>query len=72
MKNDKIELTDVKWSTPMTIKELSQIFDVHRNTLSKWLKEQVITNRQLSPRRWEVAEFELPKDLKKGRDRVIK
>ena len=72
MKNDKIELTEVKWSTPMTIKELSQIFDVHRNTLSKWLKEQVITNRQLSPRRWEVAEFELPKDLKKGRDRVIK
>ena len=63
MKNEKVNINKVKWTQPMTIKELSQIFDVHRNTLSKWLKNQVITNRQLSPRRWEVAEFELPKDF---------
>lgn len=63
MKSEKVDFSEIKWTQPMTIKELSQIYDVHRNTLSKWLKEQVITNRQLSPRRWEVAEFELPKDF---------
>ncbi|MBN2588311.1 MAG: hypothetical protein JXA96_00485 [Sedimentisphaerales bacterium] len=47
----------------MGLKELSQIFDVHRNTMSKWLKDQIICNRQLSPRKWEVATFELPYDL---------
>ena len=65
MKSEKSNFTEIKWTQPMTIKELSQIFDVHRNTLSKWLKDQVITNRQLSPRRWEIAEFELPKDFDK-------
>lgn len=63
MKDERVDLSVVKWSRPMTIKELSQIFDVHRNTLSKWLKEQVITNRKLSSRRWEIAEFEFPKDF---------
>ena len=63
MKNKKVKFNEIQWTQPMTIKELSQIFDVHRNTLSKWLKDQVIINRKLSPRRWEVAEFELPKDF---------
>ena len=44
----------------MGLKQLSQIFEVHRNTMAKWLKDQVICNRQMSPRRWEVAVFELP------------
>lgn len=62
-KNNKIDVTEIKWSPPMGLKSLSQIFDVHRNTMSKWLKDQTICNRQLSPRRWEVALFELPCDL---------
>lgn len=61
--NKKIDVTKVKWSHPMGLKSLSQIFDVHRNTMSKWLKNQIICNRQLSPRRWEVAIYELPYDL---------
>jgi hypothetical protein len=42
----------------MCIEELSKIFNVHRNTMSKWLRDQVICNRQLSPRRWQVAKYE--------------
>ena len=57
-RNDNI--TKIRWSHPMGLKELSQIFEVHRNTMAKWLKDQTIRNRQLSPRRWEVAMFELP------------
>ena len=59
-KNSTIDATQVRWSHPMGLKTLSQIFDVHRNTMSKWLKDQVICNQQLSPRRWRVATFELP------------
>ena len=62
-KSNKIDVTKVKWSHPMGLKGLSQIFDVHRNTMSKWLKNQIICNRQRSPRRWEVAIYELPYDL---------
>lgn len=63
MKNNYIvDVTKVEWSQPMGLKELSQIFDIHRNTMSKWLKDQVICNQQLSPRRWRIATFELPKD----------
>lgn len=62
-RNYNIDITKVKWSQPMGIKSLSQIFDVHRNTMSKWLKNQIVCNRQISPRRWEVATYELPYDL---------
>ena len=62
-KNNKAYSAKVQWSHPMGIKELSQIFDVHRNTISEWLKKQTICNRQLSPRRWQVAKFEMPCDL---------
>jgi hypothetical protein len=58
-----VDITRVKWSQPMSVKGLSQIFDVHRNTMSKWLKDQVIFNQQLSPRRWRVATFELPNEF---------
>ena len=60
VKNKHIDVTKFKWSHPMGLKGLSQIFEVHRNTMAKWLKDQVICNRQMSPRRWEVAVFELP------------
>ena len=64
MKNKrKVKITKVKWSRPMGLKELSQIFDVHTSTMSKWLKERVICNRQLSPRRWEVDITELPHSI---------
>ena len=57
---NNVDVTKIQWSHPMGLKDLSQIFDVHRNTISKWLKNQTICNRQLSPRRWEIAIFELP------------
>ena len=62
-KKNNVDVTKIQWSRPMGIKELSQIFDVHRNTMSEWLKNQIICNRQLSPRRWQIAVFELPCDL---------
>lgn len=69
MKNrNKIDLTKVKWSRPMGQKELSQIFEVHRSTIAKWLKNQVIRNRRLSRQRWQVATFEFP--YKFMRDKV--
>ena len=61
MKNQyKINNAKIKWSRPMCVEELSKIFNVHRNTMTKWLKEQVICNRQLSPRRWQIPTDELP------------
>jgi len=62
-KSTNYDLNKIKWSQPMSVKGLSQIFDVHRNTMSKWLKNQVICNQQLSSRRWRVATFEIPADL---------
>ena len=72
MKNkDNIDVTKVKWSHPMGLKELSLIFEVHRNTMAKWLKDQVICNRQLSPRRWEVAISELPYNFEEEKTSYI-
>ena len=65
---NKLEETKEKWSRPKSLKELSQIFDVHRNTMSKWLENQTVCNRQLSPRKWQVALFELPYDI--ARDNI--
>ena len=63
IRQNKSDISKVRWTHPMGLKELSQIFDIHRNTMSKWLKDQTLRNRQLSPRKWEVAIFELPYDL---------
>ena len=66
-----MDVTKMKWSDPLGLKELSQIFEVHRNTMAKWLKKQIICNRHLSPRRWEVTTFELPYNLKEDRVSII-
>lgn len=50
----------IKWSKPMVLKRLAEIFDVHRNTMKGWLKDQVICNQQMSARRWRVAMYEFP------------
>ena len=68
---NETNLSKMKWSHPMGLKELSQIFDVHRNTMSKWLKDQTVCNRQLSPRKWEVALFEMPYDLTRDNQEMI-
>lgn len=60
MRKNNVDSSKIKWSQPMGLKGLSQIFDVHRNTMSKWLKDQIICNQQLSPRRWRVASYEMP------------
>ena len=65
-KSGEINVTQIKWSHPMSIEELSQIYNVHRNTMSKWLKNRIICNRQLSPRRWQIARYELPYDDRGG------
>ena len=57
----------VQWSRPMGLKTLSQIFDVHRNTMSKWLRKQIIRNQQMSPRRWRIATFEIPNEIEDDR-----
>lgn len=69
-KSEKINVTQIKWSRPMSIEELSQIYNVHRNTMSKWLREQVICNRQLSPRRWQVAKYEMPDEDNKEKNEI--
>ena len=56
-------ITKINWSRAMSIRELSVIFNVHRNTMSKWLKDQVIRNRKLSERKWQIAKDEFPNDL---------
>ena len=63
IRQNNSDISNVRWTHPMGLKEMSQIFDIHRNTMSKWLKNQTVRNRQLSPRKWEVAIFELPYDL---------
>ena len=68
MKKSDINATKVKWSRPMCIEDLSKIFNVHRNTMSKWLKAGVIHNRQLSPRRWQIAMFDLPNGLEREKE----
>ena len=60
---EKVRAGNMQWSRPMGLKTMSQIFDVHRNTMSKWLRKQVICNEQLSPRRWRIAAFELPNEI---------
>ena len=62
-RKNNTDVSNTQQSHPMSLKELSQIFDVHRNTMSKWLQNQIVCNRHLSPRKWEVAVFELPYDL---------
>jgi len=55
------ELADmVKWSQPKNLQELADIFDIHRNTMRQWLKDQVICNQQLSARRWRIPTYEFP------------
>jgi hypothetical protein len=61
-KSSKLNMEKIKWARPMSIEELSHIYNVHRNTMSKWLRDQVICNRHLSPRRWQIAKDELPGD----------
>ena len=64
-KSNNINVTKVNWSYPMSLVSLSKIYNVHRNTMSKWLKGQIICNRQLSPRRWQVAIYDLPNGYQK-------
>ena len=55
--------SNTQWSRPMGLKTLSQLFDIHRNTMSKWLRKQVICNQQLSARKWRIAAYELPNEI---------
>ena len=70
-KGNKINSVEIKWSSAMSIEKLSKIYNVHRNTMSKWLKDQTVCNRQLSPRKWEVALFEMPYDLTRDNQEMI-
>lgn len=52
-----------KWAEPLSMNQLASIFKVHRNTMRKWLADQVIENEHISPRRWRIAYRELPQGL---------
>ncbi len=58
----KINLNEDALSNPMALKELAQMYDVHRNTMADWLRKQIVPNIQFSPRRWRVPFRELPCD----------
>jgi len=53
----------LRWSQPMKLSDWAAIFHVHRNTMRKWLDNQIIKNQQISPRMWRVAIEELPSEL---------
>jgi len=48
------------WSELKELKELAKDFNLHRNTMREWLRNQVICNQQMSPRRWRVLISEFP------------
>jgi hypothetical protein len=48
------------WSRPKSPTEWAGEFDVHYNTMIKWLRDQTVRNRQVSPRRYQIAVCELP------------
>lgn len=54
-----------EWTRPLGLKKWAEIFSVHPNTMSEWLKSQNICNEQVSPRRWRVDVDELPTELVK-------
>lgn len=56
-------IEQLKWAQPLGLKRLALMFDVHPNTMRKWLKKQVVRNEQMSPRYWRVAIEDLPADL---------
>ena len=64
-KDNDSNITQIHWSRAISIEELSKIFNVHRNTMSKWLREQVIRNRKLTARKWQVSIDEFPGVFKK-------
>ena len=55
-----LDPTKFNWCQSKELKELAKDFDLHRNTMSQWLKEQRICNQQMSPRRWRVPIHEFP------------
>ena len=59
-KVNNTNITKIKWSRVKSIDELTKFYHIHRNTMSKWLRDQVIPNRQLSPCKWQVAKHESP------------
>jgi len=50
----------IKWSKPKSVQQLARIFGIHRNTMRKLLKTNVICNQQLSPRLWRIPTYEFP------------
>ena len=50
----------VKWSKLRSIQEWARIYGIHRDTMRKLLKNNVICNQQLTPRLWRIATYELP------------
>jgi len=63
--NTLVAEENIEWSRPMNCKKLATIFNVHRNTMAKWLKSQNIRNKKVSNQHWCVDINELPADMVK-------
>ncbi|NQT00560.1 MAG: hypothetical protein HQ580_00910 [Planctomycetes bacterium] len=58
-----LDPTKFHWSELKELKDLTDIFHLHRNTMRQWLEEQRICNQQMSSRRWRVLIGEFPDGL---------
>ena len=56
-------IKQLKWSGPESLKKWAEAYKVHPNTMHRWLKDDVLINQQVSPRRWRIAIEDLPGDL---------
>ena len=56
-------IKQLKWSGPLGLNKWAEMYDVHPNTMRGWLKNDVLINEQISPRRWRIAIEDLPGDL---------
>lgn len=48
------------WTEPSTVGVWAKVFKVHRNTMSKFLKEQRVRNKRLARSRYQIALDDLP------------
>lgn len=56
-------IEQIKWSQPMGLKKWADVFGTYSNTMQAWFKNQIVRNKQMSPRIWRVAVKDLPADL---------
>ena len=62
--SDKIAIIkQLKWSAPLKVCQLADMYGVHTNTMHKWPNNDVLKSQQVSPRRWRIAIEDVPGEL---------